>query len=44
MVTYVKRNMGILMLYLVLIGVICLINIRFNNDNNMQNNIITINK
>lgn len=44
METFVKRNMGIFMFYLVLIGGILLINIRFNQENNNQNNIVALNK
>lgn len=44
METFIKRNMGIFMFYLVLIGGILLINIKFEKDNNVQNNIIAINK
>lgn len=44
METFMKKNMGILIFYLVLIGGIMLINEKFANPSSTSNNIIAINK
>ncbi len=44
METFIKKNIGIFMFYLVLIGGILLINVRFDKENNSQSNLIAINK
>lgn len=44
METFIKKNIGIFMFYLVLIGGILLINARFDKENNSQGNLIAINK
>lgn len=44
METFMKKNLGILVFYLVLIGGIVLINAKFSNPVENQNNIIALNK
>lgn len=44
METFIKNNIGILAFYLILIGGILLINIRFSNPVDNHNNIVALNK
>lgn len=44
METFIRKNIGFLVFYLVLIGGMLLINVKFSNPKTNQNNIIAINK
>lgn len=44
METFIRKNIGFFVFYLVLIGGMLLINVKFSNPTTKQNNIIAINK
>ncbi len=44
MKTFVKNNIGFLAFYIILIGGMLLINVRFSDSVNNQNNIVALNK
>lgn len=44
MEAFIKKNIGFFVFYLVLIGGMMLINVKFSNPTTTQNNIIALNK